>query len=88
MRIVEADQSSPVRRVQRERIGQAVRTRRSCLDALDLELHPIPLFEVMDTSIEAQQELKLIFGHSIVHIISEHDITTVGKEIVKANLPR
>jgi len=52
VRVVEADQSRPVRRMQRERIGQSVWPFLGRPDALDLELDPIALFEMMDASIK------------------------------------
>jgi len=60
VRVVEADQSRTVRRVQRERIGQPVWPFLGHLDALDLELDPTALFEMMDAPIKCQQELKSV----------------------------
>src|SRR5271166_5407521 len=49
--IVEADQPRAVRSVQRERVGQAVRALLGRLDALDFELDPVALFQMMNASI-------------------------------------
>jgi hypothetical protein len=58
VRVVEADQSRPVGRVKRKRIGQAVRPVLGCLDARNFEFKPVALFEMMDTSVEREQELE------------------------------
>jgi len=73
MGVVEADQPRAIGRVQRERVGQTVRAFLGRLDALDLELDPVALFEMMDAAIESQQELKSVFGSAALHIISGHD---------------
>jgi hypothetical protein len=73
MGIVETDQSRAIRRVQRERVGQSVRSLLGRLDALDFELDPVALFEMVDATIESQQEFESVFGCSVVHIMSEHD---------------
>jgi hypothetical protein len=52
--VVEADQSRAIRRVKRERVRQAVRSLLGRLDALDLELDPVTLLEMMDAPIESQ----------------------------------
>jgi hypothetical protein len=50
-----------------------VRAFLSHLDALDLELDPVALFEMMDAAIEGQQELKSVFGSAVLYIISGDD---------------
>ena len=69
MRIVEPDQPGTIRRMQRERIRQAVRSLLGCLDALDLELEPVALLEMMDEAIESQQELEPVLGRAIFQIM-------------------
>ena len=71
--IVEADQPRAVRSVQRERVGQAVRALLGRLDALDFELDPVALFQMMNASIESQKEFESLFGRSLFHIMSQHD---------------
>ena len=44
------------------------------LDALDLELDPIALFEAMNAPIEGQQEFKPVIRRLVFHIISCDDI--------------
>jgi hypothetical protein len=70
MRVVEPDQPGTVRRMQRERVRQAVWSLLGCLDALDLKLEPVALFEMMDAPIEREQELEPVFGFASDHIIS------------------
>ena len=43
-----------------------MRTLFSRLDALDLELHPVSLFEMMDATVEGQQKLKRYSGLGII----------------------
>jgi hypothetical protein len=38
-------------------------------DSLDLELEPIAFLEVMNTSVEGQQELKSMIGRLVDHFI-------------------
>ena len=52
--VVETDQPCAVRRMERERISQSMRPILTLLDPLDLELDPVPLFEVVDAPIEGQ----------------------------------
>jgi hypothetical protein len=40
-----------------------------CLDALDLELDPVTLFEVMDAPVEGEQELQAVVDVAIYHIM-------------------
>ena len=46
-----------------------MRTHFSRLDALDLELHPVSLFEMMDATVEGQQKLKRLFRPRNYHIL-------------------
>jgi len=62
VRIVETDQPPTIRSVQRERVRESVRSVPPCLDTPDLELDPVALFEMVDTPVEGQQKLKLMFG--------------------------
>ena len=75
MGVVETDQPGAVRTVQRERIVQAVRSRWARLDAPDLELDPVAPFKMMDSSVERQQELKVVLVRAVFHIISCHDMS-------------
>src|SRR5450755_724027 len=68
--IVKADQARAIRCVQRERVGQAVRSLLGCLDALDFKLYPIALFEMVNAPIEREQEFESVLA---VHIMSRHD---------------
>ena len=70
MGVVEPDQPLAVRRMQRERIRQAVRSLLGRRDALDLELEPVALLEMMDAAIEGQQKLDPVIGAAIFNIIS------------------
>ena len=69
MGVVEADQSRAIRRVQRERVRQAVRSLLGRLDALDFKLDPVALFEMMDAPIESEQEFEPVFGRPSMHIM-------------------
>jgi hypothetical protein len=84
MRVVEPDQPGAVRRMQCERVRQAVWPLLGCLDALDLELEPVALFEMMDAPIEREQELQPVFGFEF---ISSHD-TASDKRVQGKNVPR
>jgi len=66
MRVVEPDQPGTVRRMQRERIRQAVWSLLGNLDPLDLELEPVAFFKMMDAPIEREQELERIVGFTLV----------------------
>ena len=68
VRIVESDESRAVWRVQRERVRQAVWSLAGRLDTSDLELDPVALFEMVNTSIESQQELKAVVRGGSRHI--------------------
>jgi hypothetical protein len=74
MRVVEADQPGTVRRVQRERIRQAVWSLLGCLDALDLKLEPVAFFKMMDAPIEREQELEPVLGFTSLQIISSYSM--------------
>jgi hypothetical protein len=84
--VVEADQPRAVRRVQRERVGQAVRSLPGRLDALDLELDPVALFEVVDARVESQQKLEGVFRFPTDIDISCHDMIYVASLPVKCRL--
>ena len=60
MGIIEADQTGPVRRMQRERICQAMRPLGRNVNAADLEFDPMALLKVMDAAIEGEQELQAV----------------------------
>ena len=47
---------------------------RGGFDALDFEFEPVPFLQVMDASVEVQQELESIVSVSAFHIISRDDI--------------
>jgi hypothetical protein len=68
MGVVEADQSRAVGRMERERIGQSVRPILTRLNLLDLEPYPVIFFEMMDVSIEGEQELERMV-RSAIHIL-------------------
>lgn len=61
MGIVEADQAGAARAVQRKRVTQPVRPFRCRLCPFDLEFQPIALFEMMNTTIEGEQEFQGVF---------------------------
>jgi hypothetical protein len=69
MGVIEADQPRAIRSMQRERVRQSVRALLDVVGALDLELDPIAFFEMMDASIEGQQELKPIIGLFVYHVL-------------------
>jgi hypothetical protein len=69
VRIVESDQARAVRRVEGERVGQAVRPFRGRLDEGDFELEPVALLEVMNAPIERQQELEAMVDRASTYII-------------------
>ena len=53
-----------------------MRPRRARLDSTDLELDPVAPFKMMDSSIERQQEFKVVLVRAVFHIISCHDMLT------------
>lgn len=60
-------------------------------DALDLEFDPVALFEMMDATIEGQQELKRIFRWLFLHLISGNDIMlgrAQGQRHTAGDIPR
>lgn len=59
--IVEADQPHALRIMQCERITEAMRSLWRRIGALDLELEPVALFEVVNAAIECQQIFKRVF---------------------------
>lgn len=67
--VVESHQAGAVRRVQRERVRQAMRSLRRHVNATYLELDPVTLFEMMDTSIERQQELEATVPRTLIDIL-------------------
>ena len=69
VRIVESDQSRPIRRMKRERVGQAMRSVRRRIDAHDFEFEPVALLEMMDAPIECEQELQVMVRRAPSHII-------------------
>jgi hypothetical protein len=46
-----------------------MRSLRGCLNARDLELEPIALFQMMNAPVERQQELEAMVPRSQTHII-------------------
>ena len=68
MGVVEANQSSAIGCMERERIGQSMRPILTCLNLLDLELDPVTFFEMMDVPIEGEQELERMVWPAI-HIM-------------------
>ena len=64
MRVVETDQPYALRIVQCERIAEPVRPLCRWRDALELELEPVALFEVMNAPIERQEEFERVFVRS------------------------
>lgn len=62
MRVVETDQPVALRVVQRQGISQAVRAFRRWVRSPDFEFYPIASLELVNTSIEAQQELERVFA--------------------------
>ena len=70
MRIVESNKPRPVRSVERKRVGETMRSPRSCLDARDFKLEPVALFQMMNAPVERQQELEaMVRRRATIHII-------------------
>jgi hypothetical protein len=59
--IVEAKDAGACRIMQGERVTQPVRSLGGWVRPLDFEFQPIALFEVVDSSVERQQEGKGVF---------------------------
>src|SRR5436309_2394449 len=81
MSVIEANEPRAIRCMQCEGIGEAMRPRSRRLDALDLELDPVALFELVDTPIESQQKLKAVIGVSLGHFISRYDIIALSRTV-------
>jgi len=69
VRVIESDQPGAVRRVQRERVTEAMRPLRRRLHALDFEFEPVSPFQMMNAPVERQQELETIVRRPPIHII-------------------
>jgi hypothetical protein len=63
--------------VQGERIGETVLPPVRRFDAPYLEFDPIALFQIVNESIEREQELKRVVGLAAAHFISCHDMYSV-----------
>ena len=61
MSIVESHQSVALGIMQGEGVAQPMRSLRRCFHALDFEFQPIAPLEMMDATIEPQQELERVF---------------------------
>lgn len=68
VRIVEPDESRATWRVQGEGVGQAVWPFRRHRLPNDLKLEPVASFQVMNTAVERQQELKSMIRPRTNHI--------------------
>src|SRR5688572_21638802 len=69
VRVVESHEPCPIRSVEAERVRQTVRSLHRGLEARDLKLQPVPLLEVMNSTVKRNQKLKTMIGPAPTHIL-------------------
>jgi hypothetical protein len=78
MSVVEPDETRSIRRVQRERIPQAVRPSWRRFNPADFEFEPIAVLEIVDTPVERQEEFQRMIRRVPIHIIRGYDSALPG----------
>ena len=86
MGVVEPQQAAPLRIVEGQAVGQAVRLFSSRRDALHLDLDPAALLEKVSGAIEIQQVGELMLGWRLHHILSCGD-RNGRRAVMQADIP-